>query len=104
MVEVTEADRRAYLSLNMLPEFDQVDVLAGRWDNVTGIQAFASHRQAGVQQGLDMAAGVVEEGSSRWRDKSSATANKRESRDYETMAIACIHVAAAIRKLGGGDA
>ncbi len=62
------------------------------------------YRQAGVQQGLDMAAGVVEEGSSRWRDKSSATANKRESRDYETMAIACIHVAAAIRKLGGGDA
>jgi len=62
------------------------------------------YRQAGVQQGLDMAAGVVEEGYSRWRDKSSATANKRESRDYETMAIACIHVAAAIRKLGGGDA
>jgi hypothetical protein len=61
------------------------------------------YRQAGVQQGLDMAAGVAEEGYSHWRDKSSATANKRESRDYETMAIACIIAAAEIRKLGVDD-
>lgn len=43
-VEVTPADREAYLSLNMLPEFDAIDVRAGRWDHVTGIQAFARHR------------------------------------------------------------
>lgn len=43
-VEVTPEDREAYLSLNMLPEFDAIDVRAGRWDHVTGVQAFARHR------------------------------------------------------------
>lgn len=45
-VEVRQEDREAYLSLNMLPEFDAVDVRAGRWDHVTGVQAFARHRIA----------------------------------------------------------
>ena len=44
IVAVTEADREAYLSLNMLPEFDAADVRAGRWDKVAGLQAFARHR------------------------------------------------------------
>lgn len=95
MVEMTKealADARRWMCALPRDQFDKLLVLG------------EDARQAGVRQGLDMAAGVVEEGSSRWRDKSSATANKRESRDYETMAIACIHVAAAIRKLGGGDA
>ena len=38
------ADREAYLSLNMLPKSDATDVRAGRWDHVTGVQAFARHR------------------------------------------------------------
>lgn len=42
--EVTAEDREAYLSMNMLPEFDAADVRAGLWDKVTGIQAFARHR------------------------------------------------------------
>lgn len=33
--------REAYLSMNMLPEFDAADVRAGRWDKATGLQAFA---------------------------------------------------------------
>lgn len=41
---VTQADREAYLSMNMLPEFDAIDVREGRWDNVTGVQAFRAHR------------------------------------------------------------
>ena len=45
-LEVTQEDREAYLALNMLPEFDAADVRAGRWDGVTGVQAFAAHRQA----------------------------------------------------------
>lgn len=44
IVAVTEADREAYLSLNMLPGFDAADVRAGRWDKVAGLQAFARHR------------------------------------------------------------
>lgn len=110
---VAQADRNAAADIldeiSSLTQDDGIGQVAdlirdGEYDEHDTVQRTARHRQAGVQQGLDMAAGVVEEGYSRWRDKSSATANKRESRDYETMAIACIHVAAAIRKLGGGDA
>lgn len=45
---VTDADREAYLAMNMLPEFDAADVRAGLWDNVTGLQAFKSHRLQSV--------------------------------------------------------
>ncbi|MBR2268275.1 hypothetical protein [Sphingobium sp.] len=45
---VTEADREAYLAMNMLPEFDAADVRAGLWDKVTGVQAFARHRLQSV--------------------------------------------------------
>jgi len=57
-VEVAHADRVAYLSLNMLPEFDRVDVLAGRWDGTTGVQAFARHRIATRAPSPDMAEAV----------------------------------------------
>jgi len=62
MVEVTDADREAYLALNMLPEFDAADVRAGRWDNVTGIQAFAAHRTATLQRVIDLANACVDQG------------------------------------------
>lgn len=50
-------------------------------------------------EAIEAAAGVASEGNVHWRDKSAATANKRESRDYETMAIACVHVEASILAL-----
>lgn len=43
---VSQEAREAYLSMNMLPEFDAADVRAGRWDNTTGLQAFAKFEQS----------------------------------------------------------
>ncbi len=50
MTNVTDADREAYLALNMLPEFDAIDVREGRWDNTTGLQIIARHREAAEQR------------------------------------------------------
>lgn len=50
-------------------------------------------------QALEEAAQVADKGSTAWLKKRDVTANKKEARDYETMAIACSHVAAAIRAL-----
>ena len=59
-IEVTQADREAYLSMNMLPEFDAIDVRAGLWDKVTGLQSFARHAHAarieGARAALEAAA------------------------------------------------
>lgn len=52
-----------------------------------------------IGKALEAAAGVADEGNVHWRDKAGAAPNKRESRDYETMAIACCHVSAAIKSL-----
>lgn len=52
-VDVTQADREAYLAMNMLPEFDAADVRAGLWDKVTGLQAFARHRIQAVRDQAD---------------------------------------------------
>ena len=46
MTTVSQEAREAYLSMNMLPEFDAADVRAGRWDNTTGLQAFAKFEQS----------------------------------------------------------
>lgn len=54
-----------------------------------------SHRA----QALEEAAQVADKGNAGWLKKRDVTANKKEARDYETMAIACSHVAAAIRAL-----
>jgi hypothetical protein len=40
-IAVSQSAREAYLSMNMLPEFDAADVRAGGWDKTTGLQAFA---------------------------------------------------------------
>lgn len=45
LLPVTQKDREAYLSLNMLPPEDAEAVRAGRWDGVTGMQVLARHRQ-----------------------------------------------------------
>lgn len=58
--EVNDAVREAYLRLNMLPEFDAVDVRAGRWDNVTGMQQLAAQRDEGriAQRAADLTADI----------------------------------------------
>jgi len=56
------------------------------------------YRQAGVQQGLDMAAGVAKVG---WV---SADYNIVGIADADVAMRLCEHIEAAIRKLGGGDA
>ena len=48
---------------------------------------------------LEEAAKLADRGNAAWLEKRDVTANKKEARDYETMAIACSHVAAAIRAL-----
>lgn len=42
--QVTEADRKAYLALNMLPEKYREAIMAGEWDSTTGMQVLARHR------------------------------------------------------------
>ena len=62
MTNVTQADRLAYLSLNMLTPDDQLSVMAGNWDCTTGMQVLARHRHQaqgrldGVEAGLEAAA------------------------------------------------
>lgn len=58
---VTQADREAYLSLSMLPEFDAADVRAGLWDRTTGLQAFAAHRIAALEEAAKVAEGAAPE-------------------------------------------
>ena len=90
MVEVTQEDIAAALSHI---GFDSVEDLhywakdnneLNRFDALT--QVLAAHRQAGVLQGLDMAAGVA------------------DSFDAPHVIDAGRKIAAAIRKLGGDDA
>lgn len=44
MVEVTEADREAYLAFNAMPAAYAERVRAGEWDEATGLQIIAHHR------------------------------------------------------------
>lgn len=46
LLPVTQKDREAYPSLNMLPPEDAEAVRAGKWDGVTGMQVLARHRVA----------------------------------------------------------
>lgn len=61
MTTVTEADREAYLALNMLPEKYAEAIRAGEWDEVTGLQAFARHREAAEQRGRLEGAEIMRE-------------------------------------------
>jgi hypothetical protein len=54
---------------------------------------------AGMEIMREAAAREGERGRNYWRDKCNATKARRESRDYETMAIACVHVEHAIHAL-----
>ncbi len=58
MVEVTQEDRDAAAGcIPFLTVAFRLKMESGEVDENDAIQAFARHRQAGVQQGLDMAAG-----------------------------------------------
>ena len=90
---VAQADRNAAADIldeiSSLTQDDGIGQVAdlirdGEYDEHDTVQRTARHRQAGVQQGLDMAAGVAEAIDS--------------GRGNEKV------IAAAIRKLGGGDA
>lgn len=82
------------LCLEMLAtERFKVAQLEARCERMAGVD------EALVRKVLEAAAGVADEGNVHWRNKAGSTANKRESRDYETMAIACCHVSAAIKAL-----
>lgn len=95
MVEVTQEDRDAAADIldeiSSLTQNDGIGQVAdlirdGEYDEHDTVQRTARHRQACVQQGLDMAAGVA------------------DSFDAPHVIDAGRKIAAAIRKLGGGDA
>ena len=50
-VPITQADRLAYLSLNMLTPDDQFSVMAANWDCTTGMQVLARHRHQALIEG-----------------------------------------------------
>jgi len=61
--------------------------------------AHAAGLAEGVALGIEAAAAEAVKGRNYWRDKCEATKNRRESRDYETMAIACVHIEHAAKAL-----
>ena len=84
MVEAQQVDREAAAAVYRSEGNDySASVIAdGGGDDWPIVQAFASHRQAGVQQGLDMAAAYIQ---------AEYPFDKRK-------------LVPAIRKLGGDDA
>ena len=88
MVEVTEDDREIAAELAHALGMTAEEFTSGACDVL--VQILARHRQAGVQQGLDMAAGVCDD-----------MAERPFTKDMREMLNLA---AAAIRKLGGGDA
>ena len=96
---MTQEDRNAAADIldeiSSLTQDDGIGQVAdlirdGEYDEHDTVQRTARHRQAGVQQGLDMAAGVCDD-----------MAERRFTKDMREMLNLA---AAAIRKLGGGDA
>ena len=106
MVEVTQTARDAsarLMPVNTMAECERVaDTRAGRNDGHHLVQAMAEAESRGVQQGLDMAAEGGRAGIYQLTDEGFVVGccEFRESH-ADDMAGA---VAAAIRKLGGGDA
>jgi len=92
VVEVQQADIEAANSYLSPAKERTVDGL---------IQAFARHRQAGVQQGLDMAAGVA--GCERFPAGHVEAAWTDGDDGPQHYNQACDDIAAAIRKLGVDD-
>lgn len=84
MVEVTDADKEIAAELAHALGMTAEEFTSGACDVL--VQFAARHSQAGVQQGLDMAAGVA------------------DSFDAPHVIDAGRKIAAAIRKLGGDGA
>ena len=53
----------------------------------------------GMRAGIEAAAMQCKEGAAVYRKQSSIEPNKRNARDYESMAIACVHAEFAIRDI-----
>jgi len=100
---VSQADRNAAADIldeiSSLTQDDGIGQVAdlirdGEYDEHDTVQRTARHRQAGVQQGLDMAAAYLD--GFKYNDivMDGCTMRREWRKDF----------AAAIRKLGGGDA
>ena len=99
MVEVTQEDRDAVADTLKDMFYDtltRLRVREGRRDNLAIVQGFARHRQAGVQQGLDMAKTAV------GALKSGSTGDRNEP-VHAAFLSTCIIAVATISKLGGDD-
>ena len=94
MVEVTEDDREIAAELAHALGMTAEEFTSGACDVL--VQILARHRQACVQLGLDMAATWLE----------NEASQRLHSPDIEIGHTVSVleDVAAAIRKLGGGDA
>ena len=46
----TQADREAYLSLNMVSPQDRAAIMSGDWDAVHGMQVIARHRLSTIEE------------------------------------------------------
>ena len=72
-VEVTQEDRRAYLSLNMVSPQDKAAIMSGDWDAVHGMQVLAPHRHEARSAALEEAAKVADAWAAGDCDESSVT-------------------------------
>ena len=107
MVEAAQEDRNAAADIldeiSSLTQDDGIGQVAdlirdGEYDEHDTVQRTARHRQAGVQQGLDMAAWALEE-----QAKATPLGHENIQRGASTYNWLMSH-ARLIRKLGGGDA
>ena len=100
MVEVTEDDKEIAAELAHALGMTAEEFTSGACDVL--VQIAARHRQAGVQQGLDMAAGVA--GCERFPAGHVEAAWTDGDDGPQHYNQACDDIAAAIRILGGDDA
>ena len=103
MVEVTQGARdAAWPFMDVIAYDGEARLRAGEYDDNAFIQAIAEAEARGVQQGLDMAAGVA--GCERFPADHVEAAWTDGDDGPQHYNQACDDIAAAIRKLGGGDA
>lgn len=100
-VAVTQEDRRAYLSLNMVCPQDKAAVLSGDWDAVHGMQVLALHRQHARSLALEEAA-LIAERDTDWsrfgkKDVGQWEGGPDGARDYRIGIASGRAIAAAVR-------
>ncbi|AIT81206.1 hypothetical protein JI59_16165 [Novosphingobium pentaromativorans US6-1] len=67
MLKVTEADHQAYLAWSNLPPRDREAVLAGEWDETTGMQVLARHRLASEKAEREACAKAARKRAGEWK-------------------------------------